>query len=63
MAMSAAEIEKLSTPEERRAEAHYKVSQLEAADNGGRMGETALLEASQTIGILVARNKRLGLVK
>jgi hypothetical protein len=55
------EIDKLSTPEERMMEAQYKRLQREAMENG-YMGETALLEASEAIGILVERNKRLGLI-
>lgn len=60
--MTTEEIERLSTPDERRAEALYRALQREAIDNGGMMGETALLELSETVGILVARNKRLGLI-
>jgi len=55
------EIDKLSTPEERMMEAQYKRLQREALENG-YMNETALLEASQAIGVLAARNKRLGLI-
>lgn len=61
--MTEQEIEKLSTPEERRAESLYKSLQRKAEENGGMMGETALLELSKTVSILVARNKRLGLIK
>lgn len=60
--MTDEEIDKVSTPEERFAEKQYKRLQREAQETG-TMGETALLEASQAIGILAARNKRLGLVK
>lgn len=59
--MTDAEIDKLSTPEERMACARYKQLQRDAIESGV-MGETALLEASQAIGILAARNKRLGLI-
>lgn len=59
--MTDAEIDRLSTPEERRACAMYKGLQADARETGV-MGETALLTASQVIGILVARNKRLGLI-
>lgn len=61
--MTKEEIHNLSTPEERRAESLYQSLQAEAGLNGGMMGETALLEASQTIAILVARNERLRLIK
>lgn len=60
--MTDEEIDRLSTPEERAACARYKQLQQEALISG-QMGETALLEASQAIGILAARNKRLGLIK
>ena len=59
--MTDEEIDKLSTMEERRAHAQYKRLQRNALDTG-LMGETALLEASEAIGILAARNKRLGLI-
>lgn len=61
--MTEQEIDQLSTPEERRAEDLYKSLQREAIANGGMMGETALLELSQTVSILVERNERLGLYK
>ena len=61
--MTDEQIDKLSTSEERFAKKQYERLQREAQENGGYMGETALLEASQAIGILVSRNKRLGLVK
>lgn len=56
------EVDKASTPEERAAKATFQRLQREAIETG-LMGETALLEASQAIHILVARNKRLGLIK
>jgi len=56
------EIDKLSTPHERWAKQEYERLQFNAQESGV-MGETALLEASQAIGILVKRNKRLGLIK
>jgi hypothetical protein len=59
--MTEAEVHELSTPEERMACARYRQLQRNAMETGV-MGETALLEASQAIGILVARNKRLGLI-
>ena len=60
--MTEEEIEKQSTPEERAACFRYRALQREAIEKGF-MGETDLLEASQVIGILAARNKRLGLIK
>lgn len=60
--MTTKEIHRLSTPEERRAEDQYRRLQQEAKDSGV-MGETALLEASEAVGILVERNRRLGLVE
>lgn len=59
--MTETEIDKLSTLEERVACTRYKRLQHDAIESGF-MSETALLEASQAIGILVARNKRLGLI-
>jgi len=61
--MTREEVYKLSTPEERRAERLFATLKEEAAENNGMMGETALLELSQTVGILVERNKRLGLIQ
>jgi hypothetical protein len=61
--MTEQEVYEKSTEEERFALRQYQRLQREAKENGGMMGETALLEASQAIGVLVARNKRLGLVK
>ena len=58
--MTPEEIEFRSTKEERWAEQQYKRLQREARETG-TMGETALLEASQCISILVQRNQRLGL--
>ena len=55
------EVDKLSTPEERAACNRYKRVQRDAMENG-YMGETDTLIASEAIGILVARNKRLGLI-
>lgn len=57
------EIDELSTQEERSACARYKDIQQRARDNGGLIGETDLLIASEAISVLVARNKRLGLIK
>jgi len=61
--MTDEEIDKASTPKERFAKRQYDRLRYEAKLNGGFMGETALLEASQAIGILVERNKRLKLGK
>jgi predicted nucleic acid-binding protein len=60
--LTEAEIDRLSTPEERFACARYKALQHRCRETGS-MGETDLLIASEAIGILVARNKRLGLIK
>lgn len=60
--MDEKEIERLSTPEELFAEQQWKRLAREAKLNGF-MDETALLEASEAIGLLVQRNKRLGLIK
>ena len=60
--MTKAEIDRLSTPEERAACARYEALQQKAMETG-TMGETDLLIASQAISILVERNKRLGLIK
>lgn len=60
--MTDEEIDKLSTPEERWACAEWKRLQYNAKMSG-YMSETSLLEASQACGILVDRNKRLGLIK
>lgn len=60
--MTEKEIHDLSTPEERSACARYKALQQRCAETGS-MGETDLLIASEAIGILVERNKRLGLIK
>ena len=59
--MTDEEVAKLSTPGEHLAHAQYKRLQRNAMESGV-MGETALLEASEAISILVARNKRLGLI-
>lgn len=56
------EVDKLSTPEERAACFRYKALQRRCKETGS-MGETDLLIASEAIGILAARNKRLGLIK
>jgi hypothetical protein len=56
------EIYRLSTRQERRASLMYKRLQDDAKASGV-MGETALLEASEVIAILAARNKRLGLIE
>lgn len=61
--MTDAEVDKLSTPEERAACRRYKRVQRDMIENGGYMGETDTLIASEAIGILVARNKRLGLIE
>lgn len=59
--MTEDEVNHLSTPEERAACARYKWLQ-EKCKETGVMGETDLLIASEVIGILIARNKRLGLI-
>jgi hypothetical protein len=59
--MTKEEIHRLSTPRERWAEGQWRRLQREAEETG-TMGETALLEASEAIGVLVERNKRLGLI-
>ena len=61
--LTEAEVYKKSTERERWAERQYQRLQREANLAGGFMNETALLEASQAIGILVERNKRLGLIE
>ena len=61
MKLTEAEIDRLSTPEERSACFRYKALQRKAIETG-YMGETDLLVASQAIGILAERNKRLGLI-
>lgn len=60
--LTAAEIDMLSTPEERKACARYTALQKRCIETGV-MDETDTLIASEAIGILVKRNKRLGLVK
>lgn len=60
--MTMEEIDGLSTPQERFAEKQYQRLQRDAELHGGMVGETALLELSEAVGILVKRNKRLGLV-
>lgn len=60
--MTDEEVDKLSTPEERRAFNQYEHLQRQAKLNGF-MSEGDLLLASQAIGILAVRNKRLGLIK
>lgn len=60
--MTEAEVDRLSTPEERAACYRYKALQQKCREQG-YMGETDLLVASEAIGILAARNKRLGLIK
>lgn len=60
--MTDEEVAKLSTPHERWAEAKYNALQQEARDNNDTIGETGLLELSQVVGVLVERNKRLGLI-
>lgn len=56
-----AEVDKLSTPEERAACRRYKAVQRDVIEKGF-MGETDTLIASEAIGILVTRNKRLKLI-
>lgn len=60
--MTEVEVDALSTPEERAACARYKALQ-ERCRETGYIGETDLLIASEAIGILADRNKRLGLIK
>lgn len=59
--MTFREVYRKSTPQERWAERKYRELQHEAKVRGW-MDETALLETSQVMGILVERNKRLGLI-
>jgi hypothetical protein len=59
--MTDEEIDRLSTPQERSAKIRYEALQRDAMLSGV-MGETELLMASEAIGILAARNERLGLV-
>ncbi len=60
--LTAEEVRARSTERERWAHDQWERLQREAKENGNRMGETALLEASEACGILVERNKRLGLI-
>lgn len=59
--MTDAEIDKLSTPAERAACKRYKALQAQCRETDS-MGETELLIWQEAVGILVARNKRLGLI-
>jgi hypothetical protein len=60
--MTEKEVDKLSTPEERSATWQWKALQ-ERCRISGSANEGDLMLASQLIGILAARNKRLGLIK
>lgn len=60
MSKRAKEIYEKSTKEERLAEVQYKDLQ-DKAKSQGYITEGQLLLLSQVVGILVARNKRLGL--
>lgn len=60
--MTDEEVDKLSTAEERMACNRYKHLQQNAIMQGF-ISEGDLLQASEVIGILAARNKRLGLIK
>lgn len=59
--MTDAEIDKLSTPEERSALVRYKLLQKRCRETGV-MNETDTLIWGECVGYLVARNKRLGLI-
>jgi len=59
--LSDEEIHAQSTEDEIHAERQWRRLQKESQEKG-YMTETDLLEASQAAGILVARNKRLGLI-
>ena len=61
--MTEEEVAKRSTRAERHALARYKGVQERARLNDGIIGETDLLILSEAVGILVARNQRLGLIK
>lgn len=60
--MTQVEIDKLSTPDEREACKQWKALQ-ERCRRTDTANEGDLMHASELIGILAARNKRLGLVK